>query len=72
MQSYLPYMKQGRAGVTLVYMGTTGGRLGGLVFQEKYETQQRNNLGLLRVVLSPLDSLSFASLDGLCSGGSSR
>lgn len=35
MQSYLPFMKQGSAGVTLVYMGTVGGRLRGLVFQEK-------------------------------------
>lgn len=65
-------MKQGSVGVTLVYMGTAGGRLRGLFFQEKYKMQQRNNLGLLRVMLSPLGSLSFASLDGLCSGGSSR
>lgn len=36
------------------------------------ETQQRNNLGLLGVMLSPLDSLSFASLNVLCSGGNSR
>lgn len=36
------------------------------------ETQQRNDLGLRRVVLSPLGSLSFARLNGLCSGGSSR
>lgn len=36
------------------------------------ETQQRNNLGLLGVVFSPLDSLSFAGLNVLCSGGNSR
>lgn len=53
MQSCLTSMKQGSAGVTLVYTATAGGRFGGSVFQEKYETQQRNNQGLLRVVLSP-------------------
>lgn len=53
MQSYLTSMKQGSAGVTLVYTATAGGRFGGSVFQEKYEMQQRNNHGLLRVLLSP-------------------
>lgn len=45
-----PSMQQGSAGVTLVYMGIAGRRLGGLVFQENYEMQQ-SNLGLLRVRL---------------------
>lgn len=60
-------MKQDTTGVTLVYEGTAGGRLSGLVLEEKNKTQQRSNLALLRVVLSPLGSLSFASFDGLCS-----
>lgn len=71
-QSYVPSMKQSSAGVTLVCMGIAGGCLGGLVFQENYEMQQRSNLGLLRVMFLPLGSLPCASLNGLCPGGKSR
>lgn len=54
-QAYLSSTQQGSAGVTLVYMGIAGRRLGGLVFQENYEMQQ-SNLGLLRVRLLPQES----------------